>query len=229
MPKQLWTPAYHGAEARGGGPGGGTVHGRDTMSEERISPAEYLVRERAAEYRSEYRDGRMVAMTGASVAHGIIVWNVGAALREQMHGRPCMALMTDMRVKVAATGVYTYPDVVAFCGEARLEDSQRDTLLNPSVIVEVLSPSTESYDRGKKFEQYRRLESLREYVLIAQDRMRVERYERDEADPERWRRSILDRPDAVLELAAVGCVIPLSDIYEQVTLGSATPGAGEGA
>ncbi len=185
------------------------------MTDERISPAEYLIRERAAEYRSEYRDGRMVAMTGASVEHGTIVWNLAAALRVRLRGRPCRAMMTDMRVKVAPTGLYTYPDVVALCGKLLLEDARRDTLLNPSVIVEVLSPSTEAYDRGERFTHYQRLESLREYVLIAQDRMRIERWVRE---GDRWDRTDVDGPDAVLALTAVDCAVPLREIYERVEL-----------
>ncbi len=190
------------------------------MSEERISPTEYLVRERAAQYRSEYRDGRMVAMTGASTRHTYIVAKLVAALCTRIGNRPCRVMAADMRVKVAPTGLYTYPDVVAFCGEARLEDWRRDTLLNPGVIVEVLSPSTEAYDRGEKFAQYRQIDSLREYVLIAQDRLRVERYERDESDAERWAHTILDQPDAVLHLAAIGCAVPLREIYAWVPLDS---------
>ncbi len=198
------------------------------MSDERITPAEYLVRERAAEYRSEYRDGCMVPMTAASVEHGAIVMRLVMALGTQIGARPCRVFAGDMRVKVAATGLYTYPDVVALCGRLRLEDAQRDTLLNPAVIVEVLSPSTEAYDRGKKFGNYRRIESLREYVLIAQDRMRVERYVRGESDADPWPPTVLDRADAVLELAAIGCAVPLSEIYQWVTLES-PPGSASGS
>ncbi len=196
------------------------------MTDERISPAEYLVRERAAEYRSEYRDGRMVAMTGASVEHGTIVLNLAVPLRAQLRGRRCTALVTDMRVKVAATGLYTYPDVVALCGKLLLEDARRDTLLNPAVIIEVLSRSTEAYDRGEKFAHYRRLESLREYVLIAQDRMRVERHEKNESAPNRWTPTVLETAEAVLELPAIGCAVALSDIYGQVAIAPGPPTGG---
>ncbi len=190
------------------------------MSDERISEAEYLVRERAAEYRSEYRDGRMVALAGATRTHGLIATNVALALGTQTGGRGCTVIVADMRVKVASTGLYAYPDVVALCGDPAFEDAREDTLLNPAVIVEVLSRSTEANDRGEKFAHYRQIDSLRQYVLIAQDRMRVERYARDEADPERWTLTALDTPDAVLDLRAIGCAVPLREIYDQVRLAS---------
>ena len=185
---------------------------------DRLTEAEYLVRERAAEYRSEYRGGRMVAMTGASRAHNVIRLNLAREVSAQLRGRPCEAYVNDMRVKVAAAGLYTYADLVVVCGEPAFEDATLDTLLNPGVIVEVLSPSTEAYDRGEKFAHYRRLETLREYVLIAQDRLRVERFVREAADPDRWRLSELSQPDASLELATIGCAVPLREIYERVTV-----------
>jgi len=129
------------------------------------TPAEYLELERAAERKSEYLDGRIRAMTGASRAHNLIALNIGAELRTQLRGRSCEAYVADMRVKVSSTGLYTYPDVVVACEPIQLEDAYLDTLLNPTVIVEVLSPSTEAYDRGDKLAQYRRLESLRECLL----------------------------------------------------------------
>ncbi len=191
------------------------------MNDERISEAEYLVRERAAEYRSEYRDGRMVALAGATARHGVIVANVVLALGTRIRGRPCMVVPVDLRVKVALTGLYAYPDVVALCGQPAYADAREDTLLNPAVIVEVLSPSTESYDRGEKFAHYQRLKSLREYVLIAQDRIWVERHERDATDPERWTPTTLAEPDAVLELTAIACAVRLREIYERVTFAAA--------
>ncbi len=129
--------------------------------------------------------------------------------------------MSEMRVRVHPTGLYTYPDVVAVCGEPEFADATTDTLLNPSVIVEVLSPSTEGYDRGEKFVHYRRVETLREYVLVAQDRMRVEHYTRDAADPERWTLVELSAPGDALELPALACALPLRDLYERLEL---TPG-----
>src|SRR5689334_16365950 len=133
-------------------------------STEFITPAEYLELERKAEIRSEYIAGRMYATSGANEPHNLIAGNVFVELRNQTRGRNCRAYMADMRVKVSSTGMYTYPDIAALCGEPRLEDVHVDTLLNPDIIVEVLSPSTEAYDRGEKFAHYRRIESLREYV-----------------------------------------------------------------
>jgi Uma2 family endonuclease len=133
-----------------------------TAAAQHYTPAEYLARERAAEYKSEYVDGFIVAMSGASRIHNLITANVGRELGNQLKGRRCEVYIGDMRVKVSATCTYRYPDVVVACGDIALEDAELDTLLNPVVIVEVLSPTTEAVDRGEKFTHYRRLESLRE-------------------------------------------------------------------
>src|SRR5581483_8514282 len=149
-----------------------------TAGKHLLTPQEYLARERRAEYRSEYYRGEMFAMAGASRAHTLIKDNVAAETRSQLKGGPCSVYTSDLRVKVEATGLYTYPDVVIACDEEQFEDNAFDTLLNPRAIVEVLSDSTEKYDRGTKFDHYREVPSLQEYVLIAQDRPRVERYVR---------------------------------------------------
>ena len=177
------------------------------------TPQEYLERERLAERKSEYRYGQIVAMSGASRKHNLIALNLGGELRQQLRGGSCETYVADMRVKVSPTGLYTYPDVVVACGEIRFEDGHIDTLLNPIVLIEVLSPSTEAYDRAEKFEHYRRLDSLREYVLVSQDRMRVERYVRR---GDAWERTELTGPDELLTIAAVDCTIRLADIYERV-------------
>lgn len=179
----------------------------------RIPPEEYLTLERRSEGRSEYVNGQVYAMTGASRAHNLIVWNIAGELRERFRGRPCEAYVSDMRVKVDPTGLYTYPDVAALCGEPRFEDAEVDTLLNPAVIIEVLSPSTEAYDRGEKFAHYRRLASLTEYVLLAQDRARAERYVRQ---GEGWVLTEISEPDGVLPLDALGCAVALRELYERV-------------
>jgi len=183
------------------------------VAQPRLTPEEYLDLERRATHRSEYVDGRIYAMAGASRAHNLVVGNTFSELRAQLRGRPCEAYVNDMRVKVSRTGLYTYPDVVALCGEPRFEDARVDTLLNPGVIVEVLSESTEGYDRGEKFAHYRRLESLQEYVLIAQDRARVEHYARS---GEHWMLTEISDPEGVLTLASVGCAVPLREIYDRV-------------
>lgn len=184
-----------------------------TLAQPRCTPEQYLAMERQAAHRSEYVNGRVYALAGASHRHNVIVGNTFGELRSRLRGRPCVTYVNDMRVKVIETGLYTYPDVAALCGDPQFEDGHTDNLLNPSVIVEVLSDSTERYDRGEKFAHYRRLESLREYVLVSQHRMRVELFVRQ---GEHWVLTELDGPDAVLPLESVGCSIPLGSIYEQV-------------
>jgi Uma2 family endonuclease len=184
------------------------------------TPAEYLELERAAETKSEYRAGQIVAMTGVSRAHSLIVGNLLGEMRQQLRGSSCEVHSNDLRVRVSRTGLYTYPDVVVACGEILFEDDQVDTLLNPVVVIEVLSPSTEAYDRGEKFAHYRRLDSLQEYVLVAQDRVRVERYVRQ---GEQWVLSELSAREDVLALTAIDCQIGLREIYERVRLPSGTP------
>ncbi len=177
----------------------------------RMTEAESLLRERATDYRSEYLAGCVRAMTGGTRRHNRIVQNLGKHLDAQIGGRPCAVYLLDMRVKVAAAGLYTYPDVVVHCAPPSFEDSVTDTLLNPLVIFEVLSPSTEAYDRGEKFAHYRRLESLREYVLVAQDRMCVEHHARERD----WTPVVLEDPDSMLDLPSIDCAQRLGDIYQR--------------
>jgi Uma2 family endonuclease len=138
-----------------------------------LTPEQYLEIERPAERKSEYYNGEMFAMAGAKRAHNLLVTNLLAGLHRQLRSRPCEVYPSDMRVRVSATGLYTYPDIVAVCGEQQFLDDTEDTLLNPGLLVEVLSPSTEAYDRGRKFEQYKTLDSLREYMLVASERIHV--------------------------------------------------------
>jgi Uma2 family endonuclease len=176
---------------------------------------EYLAFERRSPIKHEYHDGSIFAMAGTSREHNLIVINLGREVSTQLRNRPCEVYASDMRVLVSRTGLYTYPDVVAVCGEPRFEDGEVDTLLNPNVIVEVLSESTEAYDRGKKFGHYRRLESLREYVLVAQDEVRVERYIRQGDD---WLLTELSSLDDTLHLESIGCAVALREIYAKVEL-----------
>jgi Uma2 family endonuclease len=129
-----------------------------------FTPEEYLALERKAEYKSEYVDGEIFAMSGASEPHNVIAGNIFASLHTQFRGRPCRAYTSDMRVHVRPGKAYTYPDVVAVCGEPLFHDTYKDMLVNPTVIVEVLSPSTEAYDRGDNSLRYRQLASIQEYV-----------------------------------------------------------------
>jgi Uma2 family endonuclease len=186
----------------------------DVTYEQPLSPGAYLVRERRAEYRSEYWAGEVKAMTGVSRAHALVTLNIGASLHAQLRGRPCEAYTQDLRVRIAAAGAYVYPDVVAVCGTPAWEDAQTDTLLNPTLVVEVLSPTTERYDRGRKADAYRAVPSLHEYVLVAQDAPRVEVYRRG-ADGA-WSCHVGAAPDDTVELASVGCALRLADVYERV-------------
>lgn len=189
------------------------------------TPAEYLARERLAETKSEYLNGEIIAMSGASRRHNLIVGNLGSELNQQLRRRPCETYIGDMRVRVTATGLYTYPDVVVACPPIEFEDAEVDTLLNPVVIVEVLSPSTEAYDRGARFRQYRRLESLKEYVLVSQDAPRIERYVRQ---GDLWVLSEVSGLDAELALETIACSVRLADIYDKVQpLGDGQPVAPE--
>lgn len=187
-----------------------------TLATKRVyTPEEYLALERKAETKSEYINGEIYAMAGASREHNYIAGDLFGELRSQLRGRNCKLFMSDMRVRVKPTGLYTYPDVVVVCGRPRFDDSQVDVLLNPTVIFEVLSDSTEAYDRGAKFAHYRYLDSLKEYVLVAQDRMQVDHYARM---GNQWLLTAYSRPEETLELPSIECSIPLAEIYAQVEL-----------
>ncbi len=179
----------------------------------RYTPEEYLALERKATQKSEYVNGQVFAMSGASRAHNLIAGNVYREISSQLKGRPCEAYVSDMRVKVSTTGLYSYPDVVAVCGEIRFDDEQKDTLLNPTVLVEILSSSTEAYDRGEKFAHYRRLESLQEYVLVGQDKVRVEHFVRQ---GDQWVLTEASNLDDTVHLASIGCRLALREIYDKV-------------
>lgn len=190
--------------------------GRTTVSQPDpwISPEEYLEAERRAETKSEYVDGRVRAMTGASWPHNLIVRNLLVSLDRQLRGGPCQVLPSDMRIHVAETRMYAYPDLSVVCGEPELEDEHQDTLLNPAVLVEVLSDSTERHDRGRKAEHYRRIGSLQEYLLVAQAEPRVERYRR-RGDRE-WLLTEARAKEETVELHAVPCILELRDVYDGV-------------
>lgn len=180
-----------------------------------LTPEEYLEIERKAEFRSEYYAGEMFALAGASDVHNLIAGNIFAALHRQLADRPCYVYQNDMRVRISQTGLYIYPDVVVICGERQFADERRDTLLNPSLIIEILSESTESYDRGKKFEHYQQIESLAEYLLVAQEPYRIERYVRQAAAGQ-WLYSEVHRAEDVLMLETIDCRLALKDVYAKV-------------
>ena len=181
----------------------------------RVSIEDYLAAERRAEIKSEYLDGEVFAMSGASRPHNLVVWNLAGLLHGQLKARGCEAYIGDMRVHIPSAGLYTYPDITVVCGEPRFEDGEMDTLLNPTLLIEVLSPSTEGYDRGKKFAHYRTLESLREYVLVAQEEARVELFTRQEDG--HWLLSEASRLEETLLLASIGCGLRLADVYDRVS------------
>jgi Uma2 family endonuclease len=178
-----------------------------------LTPEEYLVKERKAEFKSEYRDGQIVAMPGASRQHNLISGNIFGEFYLQFLDRTCEVYTNDMRVKVSDSGLYTYPDVVVVCDEPRFEDNYFDTLLNPTVLVEVLSPSTENYDRNDKFFSYQTLESLQEYILVSQNGVHVEQYVRQD---DNWIQREFRSLDDVLVLASIECRLALRAIYAKV-------------
>ena len=181
----------------------------------RYTPQQYLAMERRAEFKSEYHDGVIYAMSGASREHNLLSMNLGSEINQQLKSSKCEVYSGDMRVLVDATGLYTYPDIAIVCDQPRFLDGHFDTLMNPTVLVEVLSPSTEAYDRGKKFGHYRRIASLREYVLVAQDRVSVERYARRGAD---WVLTERTGLDEALRLDSIDCEVSIREIYAKVEL-----------
>ena len=180
-----------------------------------LSFEDWLAGERAAiEGRSEYIGGEIFAMTGASAAHNGIVRNISGELWTQMKGRPCQVYANDMKVRIRTANAGTYPDLVAFCAEHEFQDGRRDLLLNPSLIVEVLSDSTEAYDRGGKFALYRQIPSLREYLLVSQHRVQVDLYTRD--DDDRWTLRDFTALTDTVTLSSVDCTLALAGVYDKV-------------
>lgn len=188
------------------------LHNVSTDAKTFLTPEEYLAIERVSERKSEYRAGEIFDMSGATEPHNLISANALTSLHHQLRKRPCKVYPGDLRIKVNAAGLYTYPDVTVLCGEAVFDDNQTDTLTNPTVIIEVLSPSTEAYDRGQKFEYYRKLESLAEYVLVSPDKRHVEVFTRR---PEgRW--LLTETSSGIARLQSIKCRLALDDIYDKV-------------
>jgi len=181
-----------------------------------LTPEQYLAVEREAEHRSEYLNGEVFAMAGISRWHSIISVNLTSSLHDQLRNGVCQVHGADMRIRVNPTGnyLYAYPDLSVVRGEPRFEDMQFDTLLNPKILIEVLSPSTEQFDRRTKATLYRQLPSLEEYLLIAQDRVHAEHYTRQPNGD--WSRSNRDSLNDVVELLSVGATLTLADIYHRV-------------
>jgi Uma2 family endonuclease len=185
-----------------------------SLPKQRWTEAEYLAFERASKEKHELIDGEIVSMTGASEPHNRIVTNVSVSLYNQIGDRPCSVYTSDMRVRISRRQ-YTYPDITVVCGASVLaEDDYQDVLLNPTVIIEVLSPSTQGYDRGDKFTLYRTLPSLQEYVLISQHRIQIERYTRQPDNL--WLFADTQQADGFLNLTSIACTLSAKDVYRRI-------------
>ncbi len=185
-----------------------------TVPKSLMSEAEYLAFERQSRDKHEFYLGEIFAMSGASRKHNLIAGNLFGELRERLKDRRCEAYVGDMRVRVKPNGLYTYPDVVVVCGDPEFLDSDVDTLLNPTLLIEVLSDSTEKNDRGTKFKQYRQIPSLREYILVSQDEPLIEHFTR--RGDTYWELTETAGLDSQLVLSSLGCQIPLAEIYSKV-------------
>ena len=179
-----------------------------------ITPEEYLALDRQAEVKSEYYAGQIIAFAGASKRHNLIVANVLAGIHRQLVDRPCNVYPSDMRVRISKTGMYAYPDIVVTCGEEQFADESSDILLNPIVLIEVLSETTANYDRGDKFDQYRRIESLREYILVSQEPYRADQYVRQ--NDTQWLLTEFHRAEDVIRLSSINCELALGEIYAKI-------------
>lgn len=179
-----------------------------------MSAEDYLAFERQSEFRHEFYRGEIFQMSGASREHNLIVTNAVRSVSSQLRGKNCETYSNDMRVHTPITGLYTYPDVVVVCDEPEFSDADFDTLLNPVVLIEVLSPSTADYDRGKKFWHYQSIASLREYLLIAQDEIKIEHLIKQSDG--RWDVREYNSPETEIELSSVGIQLKVSEIYERV-------------
>lgn len=185
------------------------------QEQRRYTHAEYFALEEQAETKSEYYQGQIVAMAGASINHNRLVRNLATALTNAFAGKSCETFASDLRLWLEQKDFYLYPDVMVVCGQPKFFAERRDTITNPTVIVEVLSESTERYDRSDKFHAYWTLETLEEYALVDQYRMQVEYFRR--LNEKEWRLIVLTKPHEVLSLESVGVDIPLEQIYRQVT------------
>ena len=179
-----------------------------------MSEAKYLAIERAADFKSEFFDGEMFAMSGGTPMHSLIATNLAREMGNPLKGRPCVLFNSDLRLKIVATGLCTYPDLSVVCGPLELAGAEDDVIVNPTLLAEVLSDSTEAYDRGKKFEHYRQIPTLKEYLLVSQKEPRIEQFLRD--DSSEWRLREAAGLEARLELPSVKITIALSEVFANV-------------
>jgi Uma2 family endonuclease len=185
-----------------------------TLTVTHVTPEEYLAAERLSETRSEYLDGGVYPMPGGSANHTRIVLNVSTELNNQLGERPCDVFPIDMKVRMPGSNKFFYPDVTAVCGELQYHDERKDIITNPDLVIEVLSPSTEAFDRGAKFEAYRTVESLKEYVLISQDKPLVEQYVRNGDGS--WKFTEAVGVESSLTLPSIECTLNLAAVYKRV-------------
>ena len=185
------------------------------------TPEQYVEIEESAEYKSEYLSGQIYAMAGGSPEHSKIANNIGGEMRTLLRREPCDVFNSDLRLTVMQSGLKTYPDVTAVCGEQHHHPLDKNSIINPTVLFGVLSPSTEAYDRGEKWALYRRLDSLREYILVSQDKALVEQYVRQ--DDGSWKFTATEGVEASLFFPSLGCSLSLSEIYDRVQFGEVAP------
>ena len=178
-----------------------------------LTSEEYLAWERKQPFKNEYHNGQIVAMSGASRSHNRITVDITIQLGNQLMNSECEVFASEMRVRTSPGISYFYPDVIVVCGEPRFEDDTFDTLLNPILVVEVLSPSTAAFDRGEKFEHYKQIASLQEYILVSQNNVRVEHYRRQGSQ---WIHNIFEHLEDMLPLASIECRLSLHAIYRRV-------------
>ena len=178
-----------------------------------LTPQEYLAWERKQPFKNEYHNGQIIAMSGAGRSHNRITVDITIQLGNQLMNSGCEVFASEMRVRTSPEVSYFYPDVIVVCGEPRFEDDTFDTLLNPILVVEALSSSTAAFDRGEKFEHYKQLASLQEYILISQDRVRVEHYRREGTQ---WTHNRFQHLEDTLSLTSIKCKVPLLAIYRRV-------------
>ncbi len=187
-----------------------------TQKIKKLTPEEYLEIERNAEFKSEYYNGEMFALAGASYVHNRITRNISKALGLQLKGKVCEEFQSDLKIKEKISGLFTYPDVVVIRGEPEFYDDEKDVVVNPAVIMEVLSKSTETYDRGFKFEWYRRIETLKDYFMVSQDKISIEYYTRNDDDS--WTLKEFKKINQNIEIKSIGCILELKDVYYKVDL-----------
>jgi Uma2 family endonuclease len=188
-----------------------------TRPDVRLTPEEYLRIERAAEWKSEYIDGEMFAMAGASPRHVLITTNLARELGNELREGPCTTYAVDVRVATDRRRHYTYPDVVVACGLLQFADELQDTITNPTLIAEILSESTEKYDRGARFERYRTVPTLAEYLLVSQGRVHVELYTRQPNGG--WILQEWNDPAAEIDLTSLQCRLKIVEVYAKVAFG----------